>query len=75
MSNDRAEVIANLKHIQECLNNVSFERAKYLVAKNQNSPPLGEADGTFNNKQWTAARDAINAIDSFIWNFQTLLEE
>lgn len=36
--------------------------AEALVQKNQNSPPEGESDGSFDRESWTAARDITDSL-------------
>jgi hypothetical protein len=65
MGNDRVLFVELLDQIYCDVAVVDFKRAKDLVGKNQNSPPLGEADGSFTEDEWTAARDAVDALQRF----------
>lgn len=40
-----------------------MERLNLIVAKNQNKPPLGDADGSFDDKTWTMLRDFIATLE------------
>ena len=63
--NDRQKVGELLAAIDKAIDYECVEVAKSIVGKNQNPPPQGVADGSFSNSEWTAARDAVNAIDTF----------
>jgi hypothetical protein len=43
-----------------------------LVWKNQNQPPEGSADGSFNEDEWTALRDINQFLHSFECLYKTL---
>lgn len=48
------------------------ERLMGLVAKNQNQPPLGDADGSFTTDEWYAARDIARSVDDVVKDFRRL---
>ena len=50
----------------------SVTEAAKLIGKNQNRPPLGEADGSFTDETWTICRDAIRALENFMSNTRKL---
>jgi hypothetical protein len=64
---DRERIIELLDPIQVFLtvNSSPLNEVNELVGKNQNSPPLGEADGSLEGERWIAARDAYHAIQTF----------
>ena len=39
-----------------------FKILNAIVGKNQNRPPLGDADGSFSDENWTMLRDIVDAI-------------
>ena len=60
-----------LKPITENISAIKMDIEK-IIGKNQNEPPLGEADGSFNECQWIAARDISTALNTIIINMYNM---
>jgi hypothetical protein len=43
-----------------------LEEIGFIIAKNQNSPPLGEADGSFTVEQWQQCRDLHRLLKDMV---------
>jgi hypothetical protein len=56
---DKQKFIAILSPIVESIGLYDIEIARKLVAKNQNPPTR---DGSFTDREWTKARDAVDAL-------------
>lgn len=71
---DKTKVVELLRPIKEYLDSKKKELMEVdtLVAKNQNSPPLGDADGSFTEKEWLGARDSFHAAHSFLHSYNRL---
>jgi hypothetical protein len=61
--NDYQRVCDLVKPIIEMSNKV-FAEVNMLISKNQNRPPLGDADGSFTEETWTCLSNISRGIDN-----------
>ncbi len=70
--NDR-EKFTELLHAIYAGEDRKLDEMGRVVAKNQNTPPLGKGDGSFTDKQWESARDilvALRVVAARRWDFK-----
>lgn len=68
--NDREYVMSVYQklfaQLRAVIREYDLEEIGFIIAKNQNSPPLGEADGSFTTEQWAICRDLLNFLNEMI---------
>lgn len=52
-----------LEKISGSIDPVDLSELQTLVAKSQNAPPYGDADGSVNESDWLCVRDVTQAFD------------
>jgi len=62
MGNDRSDALQLLKPIKDALSEDMIQELERILWKNQNRPPLGKADGSFSETQWTEFRDLVREL-------------
>lgn len=66
MTDKERAVIVIAPIVERC--HLSLHFIQDIVAKNQNQPPEGQADGSLHERQWIALRDIATAMQSIVNN-------
>ena len=64
------EAVFYLNHISNEANRKWLSAFDSVVGRAQNRPPLGEADGSIDEKTWYIFQDLVRAAETFVANLE-----
>lgn len=77
MLTDYEKILRNIDEVREAVQaedfNTVMSNIRYLVGRNQNRPPQGEADGSISEEDWTAARDMVRSFEEMLRSMNGIL--